>query len=160
MLYRVNGDGFYNVPSGKRVDPQLYEMDNLKEISQFFRRHRTRFYNLDYRKFLSRPQDGDFVYLDPPYDPVSESAAFTSYQSLGFNRTDQENLRDLCVEMHERGVKFMLSYSNTEFINTLYEADIFHIHVVYASRNVNSNPDGRGTVEEVLITNYDTFVNN
>jgi DNA adenine methylase len=99
------------------------------------------------------PKAGDFVYCDPPYHPTDD-ISFTSYTKSDFTEKDQVNLREFAVSLHKKGVKVMLSNSNTAFIRDLYKSSIFKIHIVTAPRFVNCKKDKRNPVEEVIITNY------
>ena len=94
-----------------------------------------------------------FVYLDPPYDPVSNSANFTGYDKGGFNRDEQIRLKNLCDKLDKKGVKFLLSNSATDFIKDLYKD--YNIKIVKAKRAINSNGNARGEVDEVLVRNYE-----
>ena len=97
------------------------------------------------------PQRGDFVYFDPPYHPTSENS-FVSYVNNGFAIEDQIRLNEFVKKLHKKNVKFMLSNSDTEFINDLYKN--FNIKKIKAPRFVNCKSDGRKPVTELLITNY------
>ena len=97
---------------------------------------------------------GGFVYLDPPYDPVSDTASFTGYNKGGFDRSEQIRLKRCCDELTQRGVKFMLSNSATEFIKELYQE--YDITIVKAKRAINADASKRGAIEEVLVRNYGT----
>lgn len=155
-LYRVNSKGQVNVPLGSQKNPAIFEPDNLKEVSNYLNKNKIELCNEDFKVFLKDVKNGDFVYLDPPYDPVTETAAFTTYQKDGFTKKNQEELRDLCVELHKKGVKIMVSNSYTDFICNLYsDKSIFRIIEVYASRSINSKASGRGKIKEVIIINYD-----
>lgn len=103
---------------------------------------------------VKRVRKGGFVYLDPPYDPVSDTASFTGYNKGGFDRDEQIRLKQCCDELTRRGVKFMLSNSATEFIKELYGE--YEITIVKAKRAINSDASKRGAIEEVLIRNYGT----
>ena len=94
---------------------------------------------------------GDFVYFDPPYQPL-DASSFTRYAKDDFGNAEQEALRDLCLRLHERGAKFMLS--NSDSSAALYGDAIFKVATVKAPRFVNANASGRGAVKELLITNY------
>ena len=107
--------------------------------------------NKDFEQAVKTAQAGDFVYFDPPYDVVGEQS-FTSYTTGGFDKKEQERLKDVIEDLTERGVLVMASNANTPFIQELYKD--FNIHVIEAKRNINSKGDGRGKVEEVIITNY------
>jgi DNA adenine methylase len=95
---------------------------------------------------------GDFVYFDPPYVPVSETAYFTSYSQGGFGHDEQVELFKTCCALDAKGVRFMLSNSAAPFIIDMYGC--FKVDIVYASRAVNSKAERRGKVQEVLVTNY------
>ena len=156
-LYRVNSEGYMNVPFGQKKKLNSYDEDNIKTISEFLKVNDIKFFNQDYKKFLlDNAKKDDFVYLDPPYDPIDETSAFVAYQKNGFGKEQQKELRDVCIELHKRGAKIMLSNSNTPYINELYNEykDIFNIKIVYARRSINSKGNKRGEVEEVIIRNY------
>lgn len=152
-MYRVNSRGELNVPFGRYKNPVICDEENINEVSRFFKENNITFYNEDFESFLNRCQVGDFVYLDPPYDPISDSSSFTGYSANGFSRHDQIRLRELCDDLNRRGVYFLLSNSNTQFIREQYEN--YNIDIVDANRNINSKGNKRGKVEEVLIRNYD-----
>lgn len=152
-LYRVNSRGELNAPFGKYKNPLICDEQNINEVSEYFNENNITFLNEDFENFLSRCESGDFVYLDPPYDPVSDSASFTGYSASGFSRHDQERLKNICDELDRKGVYFMLSNSSTSFIKKLY-AD-YNIELVDAKRNINSKGTKRGSVKEVLVRNYD-----
>ena len=107
---------------------------------------------MDYAEPLKTLPKGAFVYLDPPYDPVSETSSFTGYSKSGFTRDDQIRLRECCDDLNKRGIKFMLSNSETDFIKEQYAA--YRIKIVQAKRAVNSDSTKRGEVNEVLVRNY------
>ena len=107
----------------------------------------------DYANVLDELPRGSFVYLDPPYDPISDTASFTGYTKNGFSREEQIRLREYCDALTQRGIKFMLSNSATNFIMEQYSA--YDIKIIQAKRNVNSDPTKRGDVDEVLVLNYE-----
>ena len=96
---------------------------------------------------------GAFVYLDPPYDPISETSSFTGYSKDGFSRADQIRLRECCDDLNARGVKFLLSNSATDFILDQYSE--YNITIVKARRAINSVAAKRGDVDEVVVRNYE-----
>jgi DNA adenine methylase len=147
-LYRVNKKGEFNVPIGSYKNPTIVQEDNLWACHYALKNA-----SIDYKEFDTiNPQSKDFVYFDPPYDMIND-ASFTSYTMLGFSRDDQTRLKEFCDSLHSKGVFFMLSNSNTDFIRNLYEG--YNLDVVMASRFVNSKGNSRkNKVEEVLITNY------
>ena len=150
-LYRVNSKGQFNVPSGKYEKIRCFDEENIQALHKYFHKRKPIILNKDFAEAVKTAKAGDFVYFDPPYDVVSD-ISFTSYTTGGFDKKEQERLRDVIKELTEKGVLVMASNANTEFIQELYKD--FNIHVVHARRSVNSKGDGRGKVEEVIITNY------
>lgn len=148
-LFRVNKKGEFNTPMGKYANPGICQEDNIRACSKALKNASIEY--KDYEKI--EPKEGDFVYFDPPYHPVN-GTSFTAYSMFDFTEKDQQNLADFCKSLHKKGVRIMLSNSNTEFIRNLYRGNIFNIGIVNAPRNVNCKPNGRNAVEEVLITNY------
>lgn len=152
-IYRVNAKGEFNTPFGRYKNPSLVNAPGLRAVSAYLNRNNVQILNEDFEDVLRRVPEKSFVYLDPSYDPVSNTANFTQYNSFGFNRDDQIRLKKSCDELTGRGVKFLLSNSATAFIKDLYRD--YAVTSVYAKRSVNSDAGGRGAVEEVLIRNYD-----
>ena len=107
---------------------------------------RTEIKHADFSEILKKVKKGDFVYFDPPYVPLSETSSFTSYTKDGFDMDMQLSLRDVCDELDSMGVKFLLSNSDTQFVNELYEN--YNIKKVFASRQINANADGRGKLRK------------
>lgn len=151
-MYRVNSKNQYNVPYGKYKNPAIVNEDVLRSVSAFLNDIDVTILNDDFVEAVSNAKAGDFVYLDPPYVPLNETSAFTSYTNNGFNKEDQIRLRELCDDLDSRGVKFLLSNSNVPFIQEQYEN--YTIEIVGATRAINSKASKRGKVEEVLIRNY------
>ena len=150
-MYRVNSKGEFNVPFGNYKNPRIIDERNLINCSNLLQKTEIR--NTDFSEILNYVQNGDFVYFDPPYVPLNETSSFTSYTKDGFDIDMQFKLREVCDELDSRGVKFMLSNSDTKFVNELYEN--YNIKKVFASRQINANPNGRGKITEVLVKNYD-----
>ncbi len=151
-LFRVNSSGQFNTPYGKYKNPNIVNEVVLRAVSKYFNDNNIQILSGDFADAVANAQKGDFVYLDPPYDPVSNTASFTGYNEGGFNKKEQERLKLVCDELNKKGVKFLLSNSNTEFINNLYKG--YDIIIVKAKRSINSNGNKRGEVEEVLIKNF------
>ena len=151
-MYILNSLGQYNTPIGRYKKPNIVDEQNIRYVSEYFQKNDIRFICNDYQKTLDLVRKGDFVYLDPPYDPISDSASFTMYTKEGFNKDDQRNLKMECDRLDSIGAFFMQSNSDTEFIRELYKN--YHIEIIEASRNINSKGDERKSVNEVLITNY------
>lgn len=151
-LFRVNSMGEFNSPFGHYKAPNIVNEPVLRAVNKYFRENQIVFYNEDFEKTLERVKKGCFVYLDPPYDPVSDTSSFTGYNKGGFGRSEQMRLKTCCDKLNARGIHFMLSNSATDFIKSLYED--YNITIVKAKRAINSDATKRGAVEEVLITNY------
>lgn len=154
-LYRVNSKGQFNVPFGKYKNPNIVNETVLQAVHDYLSNHDVSIWNKDFADVVADASQGDFVYFDPPYDPVSDTASFTSYSLDGFNREDQIRLRDLCVELDKKGCKFLLSNSATDFIKEIYTEKGFHVEIVSATRNINSVGSKRGKIDEVLVMNYE-----
>ena len=151
-LFRVNSSGEFNSPFGHYKNPNIVNEPVLRAVNKYFNANKIQIYNEDFEVTLKRVNKGGFVYLDPPYDPVSDTANFTGYNKGGFNRKEQERLKECCDDLTRRGVNFMLSNSATAFIKELYQD--YDITIVKAKRAINTNASKRGADEEVLIRNY------
>ena len=151
-LFRVNSSGEFNSPFGHYKNPNIVNEPVLRAVNKYFSSSNITFCNEDFAVTLGRISKGSFVYLDPPYDPVSDTANFTGYNRGGFDRNEQIRLKQCCDELTQRGVKFMLSNSATTFIKELYMD--YDISIVQAKRAINSDASKRGAIEEVLIRNY------
>jgi len=152
-LYRVNRQNIFNTPFGRYKNPKICDEVNLRACSAALRG--TALYCASLEEALLRPTEGDFVYCDPPYAPISEAPSFTGYTSKGFGPKDQLRLRDLALELKERGVRVLISNSSAPSVWTLYGGGGFRIHEVAASRRIAADPARRGEVTELLIANYD-----
>lgn len=151
-LYRVNSKGYFNVPSGRKIKVQTYDRKNIEKLHNYFMTNKVTILEGDFVDAVVHAKAGDFVYFDPPYDPFDEKDTFTSYTKFNFSKEDQIRLAKLYKELSNKGVYVMLSNHNTKLINELYQG--FNINVVNAKRMINSDSNGRGNVEEVIITNY------
>ena len=149
-LYRVNSKNEFNVPFGKKSKVNTYDGNNLITVSNYLTMNDINILNKDFEEVLKDAKKGDFVYFDPPYD--SDNNIFTSYTEEGFGKEEQRRLAKVFKELDQKGVYVMLSNHNTTLINELYKD--YHIHVIEAKRNINSNGKKRGKVEEVIITNF------
>jgi DNA adenine methylase len=147
-LWRVNRSGAFNVPIGRYTDPPICVPDALQAASALLRRATLRCG--DYREAVADARRGDFLYFDPPYDPLTPTANFTSYTAGSFGPDDQRALADTARSLVARGCRVMLSNSDTPFIRSLYKG--FHIDRVKCSRAINSNAAKRGEVDEVIVT--------
>lgn len=152
-LYRVNAAGQFNAPFGRYKNPTICDEGTLRAVHRYFADNDVAFSQGDFAAAVAEAREGDFVYFDPPYDPVNVTSSFTGYQKGGFDRTEQERLKEVCDDLDRRGVKFLLSNSATDFIRELY-AD-YEVGIVGATRAINSVGSRRGKVDEVLVRNYE-----
>ena len=148
-LWRVNRAGRFNVPIGRYRNPRFHDPSALIRASTALQGVTVR--EAPFEKSLANAEAGDFVYLDPPYDPVSDTARFASYTANGFTWEDQQRLAHCCVVLNRRGVRFLLSNSATPRIRELYRG--FEQRLVRAPRFINSRGSARGCVDEVLVFN-------
>lgn len=156
-LYRVNKKGLFNVPMGSYKNPMICDEDNLRRVS-------CKLQNVtivcgDYRKSRDFIDENTFVYFDPPYRPITDTASFTAYTENLFNDEKQIELARFVDEMHKKGAKIVVSNSdpknsNTEddFFDNIYKAH--KIKRVEATRMINCNSEARGRIRELLISNY------
>lgn len=151
-LFRVNASGEFNSPFGHYKNPNIVNAPVLRAVSKYLTANNIQLFHMDFEEVLRQVPRGGFVYLDPPYDPVSDTASFTGYNRGGFGREEQERLKRCCDELTERRVRFLLSNSATSFIRELYAG--YTVEIVHAKRAINSDASKRGAVEEVLIRNY------
>ena len=152
-LFRVNSQGQFNAPFGSYKNPTIIDQLVVTAISKYLNENDVNIYNGDFKDCLSTAKKGDFIYFDPPYDPVSETSSFTGYNLNQFYKNDQKRLKEIVDELDKRGCKIMISNSATEYIKELYKD--YNIKTVSASRNINSNALKRGKIDEYLIMNYD-----
>lgn len=159
-LYRVNSKGLFNVPFNNAKNPAICDEENLRECSQLLQN--VILHVGDYSSCNDFIDENTFVYLDPPYRPLTESSSFTSYSENGFTDQNQIELGTFITEIANRGATIMASNSdprNTNaadnFFDDLYAA--FDIERIQATRMINSKANGRGAINEILITN--TVVN-
>lgn len=155
-LYRVNSKNQFNVPYGRYKNPKIVDEELLFNISEYLNSGDILIKNDDFKNVVKDAQEGDFVYFDPPYIPISETSSFTSYTQDGFGLKEQKDLRDCLVELTKRKVKVMISNSDVPLIYDLYgDIEGVNIHKVYANRAINSNSKKRGKIGEVIIRNYE-----
>ena len=152
-LWRVNKQGQNNVPYGKYRNPKIVDKKIL-DVSNYLNSNDIQILNGDYRHSVETAIENDFVYFDSPYIPLNPTSNFTSYNSSEFGLVQQKQLRDTALTLSNRGVKVMLSNSDTSFTRNLYKDKVFNIYEVQASRSINSNGNKRGKVNELIITTY------
>lgn len=155
-LYRVNSKGLFNVPFNSAKNPLLCNAENLRECARLLQN--VEMTAGDYAQCEPFIDDKTFVYIDPPYRPLTQTAAFTSYSEGGFSDKEQIALGDFITRISGRGAKVLASNSdpkNTDvsdtFFDDLYAA--FRIERVSAARMINADAKKRGAVSELLISN-------
>ena len=152
-LYRVNSKGKFNVPFGRYVNPTICNSENLRAVALTLKQVTISCESFD--KVMGRARKNDLVYFDPPYVPLSRTAKFVSYASDGFGFQDQEHLADVFARLSKKGVRVMLSNSDTPWVRRRYEAiDSARLDTVLARRSVNSCKDRRGPIGELVVLNY------
>jgi DNA adenine methylase len=151
-LYRVNSRGQFNVPFGRYSNPTIVDPRKIRKASKIF--ENIEIFHKDYSYIVDFAEQGDLVYFDPPYLPISKTANFTAYSSDGFGWKDQLRLRDVCIKLEKKGVFFVLSNSYVEELVEEYKKPgLFRIEIVKANRMINSNAEARGPISEALVTN-------
>ena len=155
-LYRVNSKGLFNVPFNNAKNPLLCDEENLRNCSMLLQNVEMKVG--DYKECKSFIDDKTFVYIDPPYRPLTQTAAFTSYSENGFSDKEQIELGNFITEISNKGAMVLASNSdpknaneNDNFFDDLYSQ--FKIKRVSASRMINSKAKKRGAINELLISN-------
>lgn len=160
-LYRVNSKGQFNVPFGNYKNPEIVNEQTILSASEYLNQKingtfATELKCADYKQSLNQALPGDFVYLDPPYAPLSKTEAFVSYTAEGFGAQEQINLRNHLLKLKNDGVQFVMSNSDTELIQKLYEFDypgIFSVErEIFVRRSLGSKSSSRIKVQEVLVS--------
>ncbi|MCR4958399.1 MAG: DNA adenine methylase [Prevotella sp.] len=156
-LYRVNKKGLFNVPFGKYINPQICDPTTIRKDCELLQR--VEILTGDFEGTFNYAQGNTFFYFDPPYRPLSDTSSFNDYAKEAFNDDAQIRLKKYCDRINDAGFRFMLSNSDCKgkneednFFDVLYGA--YHIERVLASRNINSNPNKRGKLTEILVRNY------
>ena len=149
-LYRVNRRGQFNVPMGRYSNPVICDADKLGRASEALAR--TDLEHVGFEEMMARPNAGDLVYFDPPYQPISKTANFTSYTAGAFGEDDQARLAATYAELTDRGVHCLLSNSDTPLIQSLYKD--YRVDIVLAPRVISRKASGRRPVREVIVRNY------
>ena len=152
-LYRVNSKNQCNVPYGRYKNPKIVDEELISAISVYLNNNQLEIKVGDFEKAIVDVRTGDFVYFDPPYIPLSETSAFTSYTHEGFSFADQVRLRDAFKRLSDTGAYVMLSNSSSALVEELYKD--FNIHYVEATRTNGAKSSSRGKISEIIVTNYE-----
>ena len=162
-LYRVNKKGLFNVPFGKYENPKICDPETIRKDSELLQR--VEILNGDFEDSFDYANGKTLFYFDPPYRPLSNTSSFNDYTKESFNDVAQVRLKEYCDIINQAGFHFMLSNSDgnsknagDNFFDDLYKE--YHIERVWASRSINSNPNKRGKLTEILVHNYNETKNN
>ena len=159
-LYRVNHSGYFNVPFGRYTHPTVFDRPLLRTVHQSLQR--VELTNHDFAQSLRVARQGDFIYVDPPYQPLSRTANFTAYTSRGFDWCEQERLAEWLARIAARGCYILINNADTPQMRELYQAAFAQRGMAIkllsfeTARNINSQPDARGGGLELTVWNYST----
>lgn len=153
-LYRVNKKGLFNVPLGRYNNPKICDIENLNKVNKILNSTNTTIENYDYQNIITKVKEDDFIYIDPPYHPLNETANFTKYTNFGFDINQQKRLANFFKELDKRKCKIILSNSDTIFIRDLYSPFKENIISLKALRSINSNSEKRKNHNELIIKNF------
>jgi len=153
-LYRVNSKGKFNVPLGRYTNPNIVNEENLRSVNQVLKSKKIQISCRDFSTILDDVKKNDFVYFDPPYQPVSTTSNFTSYTNRNFTYDDLKRLCELCEKLDSKNCKFMLSNSNSKEVLEIFSKNSWKIRKIEANRAINSDSKKRTGHSELLIKNY------
>ncbi len=153
-LYRVNSKGKFNVPLGKYSNPNIVNEENLYAVSNILQSSRISIKCRDFEAVLRDAKKGDLIYFDPPYQPTSATANFTSYTNKDFTYDDLTRLAELCLKLDSRGCNVLLSNSDSKEVADIFATNPWKITKIEANRSINSNSKKRTGHYELLIKNY------
>ena len=151
-LYRVNRNGTFNVPMGRYKNPAICDRDQLRNASAALNYSNAKIVASDYKQTLKKAHEGDFVYLDPPFNPLSSTAHFVDYTRNGFGQSDQIELAHVFRELDRKGCKVLLSNSDTKLTRELYSG--FEQSKVRVIRAISCKGSKRTGYNELLVHNY------
>ena len=162
-LYRVNKKGLFNVPFGKYKNPRICDPSTILEDSELLKK--VEILTGDFEDSFEFAKDRTLFYFDPPYRPLSDTSSFNDYSKESFNDDAQKRLKEFCDKIYNQGYHFMLSNSdckgkneNDTFFDALFSNYI--IERVWASRSINSIPEKRGKLTEILVHDYENTKKN
>ena len=153
-LYRVNNKGKFNVPLGSYTNPNIVNKENLLTVSKILQSPNLEFFCRDFEQSLHDIKKNDFVYFDPPYQPVSKTANFTSYTNRSFTDDDLERLANLAEKLDSKGCKVLLSNSKSKIVEKSFSSSKWKIKEIQVNRAINSDSKKRTGHYEILIKNY------
>lgn len=142
--------GQFNVPFGHYKNPQWLDAENLKDCSKALKN--AKLISESFEKILDKVKEGDFVYLDPPYAALNSTSKVTTFNPTGFGQDEHLRLRDFCIELDKKGVKWLQSNSASPLIYDLYKD--FKILKVETIKTLNFKTNQRKSMPELIIMNY------
>ncbi len=151
-LYRVNRSGAFNVPIGRYRNPTICDREQLRNASAALNYSHARIVACDYKQAFRKAREGDFVYIDPPFNPLSTTAHFVDYTKNGFGERDQIELAQAFRELDSKGCKVLLSNSDTKLVRDLYSG--FEQRKVRVLRAISCKGSGRTGYREILVSNF------
>lgn len=154
-IWRVNSKWQNNVPYWKNANPSIYSEENIFSCNDILNKN-TFLYSWDFKEILKKAKKWDFIFLDPPYDPISETANFTSYNGFTFCRKMQEDVYKTFKKLDKKGCYIMMTNNSTKFIQDRFKDYIskYWENIIPVKRYINCQWDKRNSVEEIIIKNY------
>lgn len=158
-LFRLSAGGDFNVPAGRYTNPVICDARHIRQVAAALARPEITIACAPFGQVLDWARPGDFLYLDPPYAPLSPTARFTNYTQGGFSSDDQARLQEVVIELATRGCRVLLSNSTAPIVSRLYVRNLaargagLKAYRVPARRAINANAARRGAVLEYIITN-------
>ena len=153
-LYRVNKKGQFNVPLGRYTNPNIVNKENLMAVSKILQSEKIKISCRGFEAVLDDAKKGDLIYFDPPYQPISSTANFTSYTHRDFTEDDLERLVTVANNLNSKGCHVLLSNSNSKVVKDYFSEKHWKISSINANRAINSNSKKRTGHKEIIIKNY------
>tara|TARA_Y100000588_G_scaffold196075_1_gene210197 strand:- start:209 stop:1063 length:855 start_codon:yes stop_codon:yes gene_type:complete len=153
-LYRVNKKGQFNVPLGRYTNPNIVNKENLITVSKILQSKKIKISCRGFEAVVNYTKKGDLVYFDPPYQPISSTANFTSYTHRDFTEDDLGRLADVAEQLNSKGCHVLLSNSNSKTVKGYFSKKHWKILSINANRAINSNAQKRTGHKEIVIKNY------
>ena len=153
-LYRVNKKGQFNVPLGRYTNPNIVNKENLTAVSKILDSEKIKISCRGFEAVLDDAKKGDLIYFDPPYQPISSTANFTSYTHRDFTEKDLERLVDLANQLNSKDCHVLLSNSNSKIVKDFFSEKHWSISEINANRAINSDSKKRTGHKEIIIKNY------
>jgi DNA adenine methylase len=150
-LWRVNSSGQFNVPWGKLKNPLIFDEQNLLAVSH--RLQKAKITNQDYQEATEKVSEGDFVYFDPPYLPISSSASFSQYAKADFNEKNHRQLAETIKKLKKKKAFVILSNSDTKLTREIF-GPLMNLHQISMQRSISAAAGSRKPVNEILGTNF------